>query len=249
MITQYFGFLPGVGERAQARLRASGINDWQSFLAADNHPLNNAEQYKEYLKKCISALETKDSGFFQKVIPMYEHWRLFPHFREEACYLDIETTGLGRDNDHVTTVSFYDGRHAHTYIQGYNLSEESLNRELSRYKLLVTFNGICFDVPFLLTKYPGLKIGMPHIDLRFAGRKAGLKGGLKKIEKILGIGRDGAVEGVDGFEAVRMWYRWKYRNSREDLVRLIKYNQEDVIHLREIMEIVYSRLMEGQSVK
>jgi len=49
-----------------------------------------------------------------------------------------------------------------------------------------------------------------HIDLRFLLKKLGYAGGLKRIDKELGINRGADIDGIDGFEAVRLWneYRW-----------------------------------------
>ena len=62
----------------------------------------------------------------------------------------------------------------------------------------------------------------------------GLYGGLKAVERKLGIPRN--VMGVDGSEAVRLW--WRYRDSfdLEALDRLLKYNREDVINLKTLKE-------------
>jgi uncharacterized protein YprB with RNaseH-like and TPR domain len=76
--------------------------------------------------------------------------------RNSAAFLDIETTGLGGTADHMTTVVIYDGRPVSHFIHGRNLMACPL--PLQKYRLQVTFNGRCFDVPFI---EPYLGYGSP----------------------------------------------------------------------------------------
>jgi uncharacterized protein YprB with RNaseH-like and TPR domain len=57
-----------------------------------------------------------------------------------------------------------------------------------------------------------------------------LYGGLKSVERQLGIERQ--LKGVDGREAVRLW--WRYRNDYDDeaLRTLLAYNSEDLLNLK-----------------
>jgi uncharacterized protein len=78
-------------------------------------------------------------------------------------------------------------------IRNINLDIPRLKKELSRYKLILSFNGSSFDLPFLEKKYPGLIPKVPHIDIRHLCARTGLIGGLKNIEKQLGIKRGNKV--------------------------------------------------------
>jgi uncharacterized protein YprB with RNaseH-like and TPR domain len=57
-----------------------------------------------------------------------------------------------------------------------------------------------------------------------------LKGGLKVVEKLLGIERQ--LTDVDGYMAVQLW--WDYLNNlnEQSLQTLLAYNAEDVVNLR-----------------
>src|SRR5208337_1403149 len=101
--------------------------------------------------------------------------------------------------------------------------------------LLVSFNGSQFDVPFLRTHFPQARLDQSHIDLRFVLGSLGYKGGLKVVEGQLGLHRDPAIQGVDGFEAVRLWHRY-LRGDRKALESLILYNLTDVANLVELAE-------------
>lgn len=52
---------------------------------------------------------------------------------------------------------------------------------------MITFNGGPFDLPFIRRQFPGIKLPPAHIDLRFFLRQLGLRGGLKAIERRLGL--------------------------------------------------------------
>jgi uncharacterized protein YprB with RNaseH-like and TPR domain len=75
-----------------------------------------------------------------------------------------------------------------------------------------------------------------HIDLRFVLGSLGYRGGLKVVEQTLGLGRAPAIQGVDGFEAVRLWHRYR-RGDRAALMRLALYNLTDVVNLVQLVEI------------
>ena len=79
------------------------------------------------------------------------------------------------------------------------------------------------------------RLDQSHIDLRFVLASLGYKGGLKVVESRLGLHRDPAIQGVDGFEAVRLWHRYR-RGDRNALERLILYNLTDVANLVELAE-------------
>ena len=93
---------------------------------------------------------------------------------------------------------------------------------IADYELVITFNGACFDLPFIKRCFPGISLPKGHIDLRFVLKKMGLGGGLKKIEKDTGIIRSDEIEGVDGFEAVRLWqqYQWGDEKALSTLIRI-----------------------------
>ena len=84
--------------------------------------------------------------------------------------------------------------------------------------------------------FPEARLDQAHIDLRFVLASLGHKGGLKAVERRLGLHRDPAIDGVDGFEAVRLWHRYR-RGDKAALETLILYNTTDVVNLVELVEI------------
>jgi uncharacterized protein YprB with RNaseH-like and TPR domain len=74
-------------------------------------------------------------------------------------------------------------------------------------------------------------------------RRIGYSGGLKNIEKLLGISRSEDTEGMTGFDAVKLWRQYE-RGDREALDKLIKYNKEDIVNLKTIIELTYPKMVE-----
>jgi len=189
-------------------IRAAGISDWQQFLAAGGVP-GLPERVRASVARQIgewtAALEREDAGFFARAVPRSAHWALFEEFGGDVRYLDIETTGLSPGRDEVTVVGIHDGSRYDVLVRGRGLAGEAIQDALGDCKLLVTYFGSAFDVPFLRAAFPDVGWDFPHFDLCFAGRKVGLRGGLKAIERKLGIRRGTSIADIDGFEAVRLW--------------------------------------------
>ncbi len=157
----------------------------------------------------------------------------------EKLYLDIETTGLSRKRHEVTVVGAYDGNKVYQLIKGENLCEKNLCELLEDADKIVTYNGKRFDIPFLKHNY-NIEINGSHKDLMYLGWKVGLKGGLKKIEKEIGIGRESGVCG--GSEAVRLWKKYKKEGCKESLRKLLVYNREDIVNLVQVEKAIENRL-------
>jgi uncharacterized protein YprB with RNaseH-like and TPR domain len=136
-------------------------------------------------------------------------------------------------------VAVYDTRQVLTYVRGRNLDE--LADDLRRYRLLVTFNGATFDLPFL-ERSLGIRFDHGHIDLRYVLARLGFRGGLKRCEQALGLGR-GELDGVDGSVAVTLWNRFQRKGDGRYLETLLAYNVEDVLNLERLLRFAYNRLL------
>ncbi len=157
--------------------------------------------------------------------------------------MDIETTGL-TNRDDITVFGLFDGIDTKIMIKNINLDYKELKNELEKYKLIVTFNGSSFDIPFIKKRCPDLLPDIPNFDLRSAAARLDLTGGLKQIEKKLGIKRNKIIEGFYGGDAVTLWRMYKATGDDHYLNLLVEYNEEDIINLKKIAEYCVGKLSE-----
>ena len=183
----YIG-VDGVGETTERRLWEAGARRWAEFDPSLCGP-TTADRIESFIETARPRLEGDDSAFFDRRLPSSERWRLYEDFREEACFFDIETTGLDQHRHDVTVVGVHSPGDTEVMVAGRDLTVDRLQRRLDDAKLLVTFNGKRFDVPFLETAF-GVDIDVPHVDLMYPCRRLDLTGGLKAIEAETGIERD-----------------------------------------------------------
>lgn len=245
MIRHTFSLLNGIGEKLERRLWRTGVLTWNDFFDCQDIDWISSERKRVYdgqLMQSSSELSSGNATYFARTLKRREHWRLFETFKDSAVCLDIETNGLQPGyGGYVTVVGLYDGYDWRCLVRGQNLTGENLTRELSGYKYLITFYGAAFDVPFLLSSFPGVRFDMPHFDLCFASRRLGIDGGLKKLETLFGIGRDDSVKGMNGYDAVKLWEQAN-KGSVEARELLLTYNREDTRNLSDLAEILYQRL-------
>jgi uncharacterized protein len=230
-----FLHLTGVGPVTEADLWRAGIRDWQVLLARERSlGLGKAGRVRLAREVAASerALAERDAAWFGRRLPEREHWRLYPEFAEETAFLDIETTGLSPYEGIVTVVGVHGGGRTRSFVAGEDLEE--LPAFLRRFKVLVTFNGSRFDIPFLGVAFPQLVVPPVHIDLRFLFYRLGHAGGLKRIEERLGIGDRAGVEGIHGLDAVRLWQEYR-RGNAAALDRLVRYNRADTVNLEPLL--------------
>jgi hypothetical protein len=235
MLKESFVVLPGVRQRTERKLWQQSIHSWDDFLGAKTiKGLGDArkEQFDNHLRHAHERLRKQDASFFATALPFSEQWRLYNQFKDEAVYLDIETNGYYSG---ITVVGLSDGVDTKTFVRGFNLDKRAIEKELSNYKMIVTFNGASFDLP-VIERFFGLKFNVPHVDLRFVCQKVGYTGGLKAIEKSLRISRRPEVEGISGEDAVYLWEMWKSTGDKEYLNKLVMYNEEDILNLRPLAE-------------
>lgn len=230
-----------MGDTTERRIWNSGIHDWNDFIDAKQVKGFSALRKNFYDKQLHHAKEEFIQGnpsFFQR-FPQKECWRLYDHFKDECCFLDIETTGYYGD---ITVIGMYDGKDTKMMVKGFNLDKQRIADELKRYKMLVTFNGASFDLPVINRYFNGVIPQIPHLDLRFACARLGLAGGLKSIEKETGIKRAEEVADMSGEDAVYLWRQYRSTGNRKYLDKLVQYNEEDIVNLKPLADMVFTRL-------
>lgn len=178
----------------------------------------------------------------------------------KSAYLDIETNYTGqftdqrlfRDskNHELTVVGVRVVTDADdTFIQlvGNQITKAALMSALAGADQLFTFNGRSipdkvkgytgFDFP-VIAAHLGVVLDkeFKHTDLCPECWKAGLYGGLKKVELALGLKRE--LPGKDGLWAQGIWRQYRASGNVLLLDELLAYNREDVYMLRRIEEAI-----------
>ncbi len=245
MIQNTFLHLPHIGQTKEQRLWQQGVRTWNDFLRTESiHGIADAKKafLDLHVKHSQQALFDGNSTHFC-VLPSVEQWRLWSEFKDEACFIDIETNYR---ND-ITVLGISDGTHVWQFVREHNLDPREVKRVLTQFKVLVTFNGASFDLPIIRRYFNEVLPDVPHIDLRHAGARAGLTGGLKRIEHELGIARADNLQGVSGADALKLWHAYRSTGNKKFLNILLEYNAEDIVNLRPLADIVYARLHEKTS--
>ena len=238
MLRNTFLHLSDCNTATEKRLWQTGVTDWEQALGVGALPLSRTRtlNLEAQIRESFDHLERNDPNYFSERLPANLHWRLFPEFRHSLAYLDIETTGLNY-GDAITTIALYDGTSIFHYVQGENLGD--FPRDIERYSTIATYNGKCFDVPFI-ERFFRIKLRHAHIDLMYVLRSLGYRGGLKGCEKQLGLDR-GDLDGVDGFFAVLLWKEYRKTKNRKSLETLLAYNIQDVVSLETLLTISYNK--------
>ncbi len=238
MIKESFVFLEKCSNAKEISFWKQGITNWQEFLGREKVigiATAKKEFYNRKIREAQQALAEDDTTYFVGKLPAKEMWRLYPYFKNDCCFLDIETDSYGR----ITVVGISNYYNTNTFVKGFNLEKNLLEKELAKYKLIVTFNGSSFDLP-KLRKQLQLEVRMPHIDLKPLCVKLDLKGGLKEVEKILNLKRPAHLYG----NPVELWKAFHASGDREYLELLVDYNKEDIENLKGIMNVVYGKMRE-----
>ena len=149
------------------------------------------------------------------------------------AYLDIETTGLSSFYHDITVIGIYlvdssGGRLVQ--LVGEAVTSDNLLEALQGVDTIYTYNGSRFDIPFIRTLLEvDLDAIFHHHDLMYDCWMNNLYGGFKAVERQLGIGRK--LQGINGLEAIRLWWRYRENGDDEALALLLEYNREDVVNL------------------
>jgi uncharacterized protein YprB with RNaseH-like and TPR domain len=243
VLDRSFILLDRVGERTERRIWDQGVRTWDEFIDRDLvAPFSPARKAMadEALESAKEAVAGGSASFFADRLPGREMWRIYPTFRDDVVFLDIETTGLSRYSA-VTVVGLARGGEFRALVRGKDLTRRELARQLEGAKMIVTYNGASFDLPMLRNHHPVPQLELPHLDLRYVSRRVGLSGGLKHIERTLGLERDREFAMMSGEDAVHLWHLWERRSNEKALDLLLRYNRADVLNLREVADMVCER--------
>ena len=142
-----------------------------------------------------------------------------------CAFLDIETSWERT----ITVIGVYKSGEGTTQLIAPDIDRAAILSILVGVDRLFTYNGTGFDLP-VIEKWLGISLTqhLRHRDLMYDCWKKKLKGGLKRVERTLGIHRD--TEGVDGLQAMNLWKEYQ-RGDTDALELLLRYNKEDCENL------------------
>lgn len=235
MLFHTFLHIPGIGDRLEQMLWRNNILTWDDFLESPQSQRLVGRRYRTIIKYIEKSKQNIDNiYFFKKLLPSRELWRLFYHFRDQVACLDIESIYINSSHE-ITVIGLYGRNQMKSFINGLNI--EAFREEIATYDLILTYNGVCFDLPVLRER---LQMSFPHvhIDLRFFLKRLGFTGGLKGIEKEFGILRSDNVKGLTGYDAVLLWKKY-LKGNQQALDTLLQYNTCDTKNLNCLMRKSY----------
>ncbi len=253
MLTSSFIFAKGMSEELERALWAHGLTSW---ALVRRHPEEatavlgpaRAQRLLEAIGAAEKACEARDLAHFRASWPAAMLWRLWRGYvaPERIALVDIETTGLTPGYDQITVIGLADAAGARAFVsgrpQGADAGLDAFPAAIRAYDLVATFNGTAFDLPFIERHFKdsGFRFEMPHLDLMLFARGLGMGGGLKDMEKQVGIVRDKQVQGVDGRAAIDLWAQWKH-GDHAALAKLVAYCKADCANLRAFADHLYDR--------
>ena len=247
MLTRTFIHIGGVGHARERGFWNDGMVSWNAMLADrdlfDEGPPPLMEQE---LSLSRQKLAEGDARWFEQRLGPEDSWRIASDFDDgRIAYLDIETDGAeatalgeGEDAPGGTTVcAIWDGVRARIFLRHRDLDQ--IPEYLSQYKVLCTFNGKSFDIPYLEGRFGRDFFTGAHLDLRPITRAVGLTGGLKKIEQQIGIERPANIRRFTGYDAVKLWGAFR-RGRKDALEPLARYNLADAVNLQALLRVSYN---------
>ncbi len=240
MLQRTFLHLPGVGAATERRLWQAGVRSWADLQdrGADVLRGPRGDRARRAAEESLRRWARGDWAWFDAALPGRHKWRAFGDLGAQALYVDIETTGLN-GSDAITVIGCYDGRTVHSFVADQNL--DAARELIESHPLIVTYNGAAFDMPLIRARFPSNFFNHIHIDLRTPLQLLGFRGGLKRIEELVGLERNAHLRGLDGWDAVRLWYNYQAGDPAA-LDTLLDYNRADIVHLEPLMRLVFDRL-------
>lgn len=234
LLHETFIHLPGIGKSKELELKEAGLLNLQQLVSTNSVKAVQNKNVRKEIERSIRALENRDFNYFYEKLPRQDLWRMIPGYEKNIAFLDIETTGLAHPPvGKVTTIAvLMNGKLYQAYSD--KQKKQLVEQVQDEAGILVTYFGENFDVPFLRKQY-NVPLRKAHLDLCFTLRRLGYTGGLKSAHKWFRNLPPRKSQGIDGFDAVRLWNMYKNGNKKA-LETLLFYNAEDTILLQPLLE-------------
>jgi len=246
MLESTFQLASGIGPAREQWLWRAGIAVWSDFRQTKDAvlPGRAGQLLRSAIEAAADALARGDADRLGALLPAGEHWRMLPAFGDGVLYLDIETGDDDARFEGISAIGML-GQHGPRLLLG-GRDLQFFPEAADRASMLVTFNGLSFDVPILRRAFPDWRPPVCHVDLRHVLRRLGHRGGLKSIERSLTrlrLARPDHLAGMGGWDASWLWRRGR-DGDRAALRLFAEYNLYDVINLRTLMAYAYDALVE-----
>ena len=152
MLQNTFCHIPGIGLKTEQDLWTRHIYSWDDVINGAEVIVRgrNKQFILNYIYDSLERLQLRDADYFAKGLPSAESWRLYGEFKHATAFLDIETASGGGLGNYITTIALYDGSSVHYYVHGHNLGK--FVEDIERYRVIVTFNGKSFDIPYIANR-------------------------------------------------------------------------------------------------
>lgn len=228
ILEQSLCLLNGISPECEVRLRHYGIltckqlvNDIDS-LFSPAHSKRIRTSYAQY--EVASEVQLVD--WMVTNLPSGHRVRAIKQFFKDVLFYDIETNGLTKSAN-ITCISTIKNGEVKTFVRNRNLHD--FLKEWQQAKIIVGFNNKSFDSHMICKEF-GLSSVPPQVDLMHEAAHYGLRGGLKKIEHLIGYKRKEQVC-KNGEDAILLWHNYCKHGNEQSLEYLIRYNCEDVYSL------------------
>ena len=130
------------------------------------------------------------------------------------AYLDIETSY----RKEITVIGVYREDTGVRQLIGNDITPSQLLGTLHGVDVIYTYNGSRFDLP-IIARQTGVILSekFKSHDLMYDCWKKNLYGGLKWVERALGIRR--ILNDIDGYQAMELWEKYFWFKDKEALQR------------------------------
>jgi len=243
--------LPGIGPARERMLKQQGYRTIRDLMGHIKWRKPAADFIQLMDSRDVLALEARLRRTLPKSHPLAHYLAGFCRDRDLAI-IDIETLGLfGRP---IILVGLAEASKRGVCTRQFlarDVSEEAaviwaLVRRLGSDSSFVSFNGRCFDIPFIRERIAYYGLGSeevfenPHFDMLHFARRA-LRGKLascrlESVEKYLGVSR-----GIDVPGALVPEFYDSYQRSGNvgPLVAIVEHNQQDLVTLAQLFCSLY----------
>ncbi len=241
--------LPGIGPIRERTLKNQGVKSIEALV--------QFPKWRKSAKEFVQLVDSKD------VLALQEHLRSslakshpLSHYlagfcsNEDFAIIDIETLGLfGRPIILMGVANVEKNRVCTRQFLLRDVSEEAAAlwqfvSGLKENSALISFNGRCFDVPFIRERlaYYGLdaELGYPHFDVLHFARRA-LRGKLanyrlETVEQYLNVKRS---INIPGALVPEFYDSYQHTGNVGPLVAIVEHNKQDLVTLTQLFCSLY----------